>query len=161
MYTEVVVPRKDSNGAKLLKGILGVLTICCFVIGLILFRIAFVGAVIFGFLFWKVAQNVGIEYQYCLLEDDFDIDKVIANSRRKHVLTVKTSQIVMVAPKGSSELNGYESWAVQDVSANDPEVPPYVMVCHVNGAKKRLLLQMNEALLKSLKRQLGSKVVEA
>lgn len=161
MYTEVVVPRKNTGGGKLLKNALLALAVVCLILGMSLMPIAFVGVVVFGLLFWKVEQHVDIEYQYCLLEDDFDIDKVISNSRRKHIATIKTSQIVAVAPKASENLNGYESWAALDVSANDSSRPPYVMVCHINGAKKRVLLQMNDNLLKSLKRQLGSKVFES
>ncbi len=161
MYTEVVVLRKNAPGVKVLKMVLGALTVICLAVGITMFYPLLVGAVIFGLLFWKLSQSVDIEFQYNLMEDDFDIDKVIGNSKRKHILTVKTGQIVMVAPIDSPELSSYESWSTLDVSAKEPDKKPYAMICHVDGAKKRILIQMNEALLRSLKRQLGSKVLTA
>lgn len=159
MYTEVVVPQKDSPVMNILRYVAGALCIVCLLTGITILPLALVGAAIFGFLFWFISQRVGIEYQYCLIDEDLDIDKVIGNTRRKHIFTVKTSQVVLVAPMHSSELQHYDSWPTLDASAKDSENAPYAMICHVNGNKKRILLQMNDELLRGLKRKLGSKVI--
>lgn len=156
MYTEVVATRKNNPLLKVLQITAGVLAIVCLLLGFLLLPQAFIAAAIFAVLYWLIGQNTNLEFQYFHMDDEMDIDKVIGNSKRKHIATVKMGQVILLAPLGTPELSHYDSLPTLDVSSKDPDSKPYVMICPVNGQKKRVLLQMNDALLKSLKRQLGS-----
>ncbi len=157
MYTEVFVPRKNAPILKVLKIASAVLTLVCLALTPVNL-IALAGVVVFALLFWQLSLRVDIEYQYIYLDGDLQIDKVIGNARRKHIATVKVGEILLIAPQNAPVLHNHRDCPTVDVCANDKAKPPVVMVCRTNDTNKKFLLQMNDALLEILKRQIPSKL---
>lgn len=46
-------------------------------------------------------QNTSIEYEYIMTNNELDIDKIIAKSRRKRIQTIDFKQIIFMAPVDS------------------------------------------------------------
>lgn len=161
IFTETIVKREGIRSAKTLQSILSSAALFCLFMGLTFALIFLAGAALAGIGWFLLRQNADVEFEYIQTETDMDIDKVIANSSRKHILTVELKQVMVVAPVGSSQLDRFQDLKTRDFSAQNPNEPPYVMVCAVGGNKQRLLLQLNEKALSSLKKAIPSKVFEA
>lgn len=156
MYTEVVVPRKNIPLLSVLRMILGVLGALSLLVGIVFSPLLLPGALlVFGC--WLTGRHLGLEFQYCLVEDELQIDKVIGNDRRKHLATVRACEIVCAVPTGSPEARHFQSWSTIDVSAKDDSKNPYVLACNSGGRSQKFILSMNDALETGLKRLLGTK----
>ena len=160
IFTESIVRRKPLPGGSKLKT---ACKWCCLgSVGLLLgMSVIFViPAVVFGIAWYFLHQNADIEFEYAHTNGEFDIDKVIANSSRKKVLSVDLSRVDIIAPIDSPELERFDGLKRMDYSARDPENPPYGMVCMVKGERKMLLLQLDEKMLAGLKKWLPGKVMQ-
>lgn len=160
IFTESIVRRKPMPGGNALQSVCKVMTIGCAILGLGMHFILLIPAAVFGIGWYFVRQNADVEFEYTHTNGDFDIDKVIANSSRKRVLSVDLSRVDIIAPLDSPELERYEDLKRVDYSAKDPENPPYGMVCTLKDGKKLLLLQLDEKMLTGLKKWMPSKVMK-
>lgn len=160
IFTESIVRRKPMPGGSTLETVFKVLAIGCAILGLGVHFILLVPAAVFSVLWYLVRQNADVEFEYAHTNGDFDIDKVIANSSRKRVLSVDLSRVDVVAPMDSPELERYQGLKMADYSAKDPENPPYGMVCTLKDGKKLLVLQLDEKMLAGLKKWMPSKVIK-
>lgn len=158
IYTETIVKRERVGALSTLQSFLSGAAIFCAFMGLTFAWIFLVGAALAGIGWFLLRQNTDVEFEYIQTATDLDIDKVIANSSRKHVLTVELKQVMVVAPLGSPELERFQGLKTRDFSAQKPTEPPYVMVCVTGGNKQRLLLQLNEKAFTSLKKAIPTKV---
>lgn len=160
IFTESIVKRKSMVDGGKLESVCKWL--CLGSVGLLLgmSTIFVVPAVVFGVAWFVVHQNGDVEFEYAHTNGDFDIDKVIANSSRKKVVSVDLSRVDIIAPVDSPELERFMGLKKADYSAKDPENPPYGMVCLVKGERKLLLLQLDEKMLESLRKWMPSKVVK-
>lgn len=159
VFTESVVKRKPMAGGSALETGCKVLTIALGLLGLCLRYALLIPAAVFGVAWYFIHQNADVDYEYAHTNGDLDIDKVIANSSRKRVVSVDLSRVEIVAPVDSPELERYVGLKIADYSAKDPENPPYGMVCVVKGNRKLLLLQLDEKMLASLKKWMPDKVI--
>ena len=48
-----------------------------------------------------------IEFEYILVNDELDIDKIVGKRKRKRIITIKKSEIISVGKVGSSDYNEY------------------------------------------------------
>lgn len=160
IFTESIVKRKSMVDGGKLESVCKWL--CLGSVGLLLgmSTIFVVPAVVFGVAWLIVHQNADVEFEYAHTNGEFDIDKVIANSSRKKVVSVDLSRVDIIAPVDSPELERFMGLKKADYSAKDPENPPYGMVCMVKGERKLLLLQLDEKMLESLRKWMPSKVVK-
>ncbi len=158
IYTESVVPVPSKPIYKVAKFILMALT------ALSVFAVGFAGlifvlfAAVFGFLLYRVMQKDGGEYEYVHTNNSFDVDLVISNSRRKHLLTVDLDQVALVAKADSSEMDGYSHLPETDYSGDAQTDTLYAMVYTDTGKRKRLLLKIESNMYRSLKQWMPEKV---
>ena len=160
IFTESIVRRKPLPGGSMLKT--ACKWFCLGSVGLLLglSTIFVIPAAVFGIGWYLCHQNTDVEFEYAHTNGEFDIDKVIANSSRKKVLSVDLSRVDIIAPIDSPELERFDSLKRKDYSARDPENPPYGMVCMVKGERRMLLLQLDEKMLAGLKKWLPGKVMQ-
>ncbi len=158
IFTETIVKRERIGALGTLQTVLSGAAIFFLFLGMTFALIFLVGAALAGIGWFLLRQNTDVEFEYIQTETDLDIDKVIANSSRKHILTVELKQVMVVAPVGSPELDRFQNLKTRDFSAQNPKEPPYVMVCAVGGNQQRLLLQLNEKAFNGLKKAIPGKV---
>ena len=66
------------------------------------FGIFFAAVVIF--VAYKFAQTTDIEFEYCAINGDIDVDKIFAKKRRKKFVSVSAERIEKIIPAESEEL---------------------------------------------------------
>ncbi len=160
-YTELLVKCKTSPAMKALKGFLAAVTAIAVVLAVLTFNwVVFIVAIVLGVGCYFVSQNVDLEYEYLHLNDELDIDKIMNKSKRKRVATIDLGSVEVVAPLGSHALDRHQQLKVLDFSAKDPNQKPFVMVCKVGDNMTKVVLQMNQKMIKDLKYRMPRKVVE-
>ena len=139
-YKELLV--KKERGAKdtILRVISAVPTVLAVLLTLVTFNLLFLIITIgFGVLTYFVFQWTDIEYEYLLLE--ITIDKIMAKTRRKRVLSISVDKIEILAPVKSHQLDSFKSRQVKTVDysagADLPEEKQYAM--YYDGSQKYLL----------------------
>ena len=128
-YKELLVRREKSTKDTLLRVVsiiptvlIGFLTLLT---GNILF---FIVAVAFGVLDYFVFQWTDIEYEYLYLDKEISIDKIMAKTRRKRVLTIDVNKIEILAPENSYQLDSYRNRQVKKISHKSSATPNAVQL---------------------------------
>ena len=158
-YTEVVVSRKNPPGLKAKRNLAFAAALVSLA-GTMLTWFCLPLTVVLGVLALRLTEKLDIEYQYYQLGNDFDIAKITGGRKRKEIATLDLSQVMLIAPADSDRAADYADWVTADFSARDPEHAPWAVICTHRGNRRRVLIQMNEPLLRALKRQLPGKVFE-
>ena len=159
-YRELIVPKLDNQGKK--TGILaggiaaGVLTL---LLSLITGRMALlILPLLIGFGTWYLYVQNCIEYEYVISGDELVITKILAESRRKPMLTVSIDKFtafgsIMGAPPVDAGTTLVLACSQQDTDTY------YADFDHEDYGRTRLLLTPNEDILlyfvKKLPRNLG------
>ena len=106
-----------------------------------------------------IIQWTSIEYEYLYLDKEITIDKIMAKTRRKRVLTIDVNKIEILAPEKSYQLDSYRNRQVKaiDYSAGHdlPDQKLYVMF--YEGSQK-YLLNLTEDFAKTIKGIIPRKV---
>lgn len=156
-YEECVVPRIPGKGDQIKRVCFLILTVLSAICAVILSLLFAVPALIFGFLYYRERQNANCEYEYVQTNNIFDVDLVSGNASRKQLVSLDLERVILLAPKDSAELAVFRSAKEDDYSGNQ-ETNLYIMVYDAGGQKKKLILQLNEKMLGSLKQWLPGKV---
>ncbi len=158
-YVEVLVKRKPIEGFRTIKSIVGGLAIACLIMGVLAGGVLFlILAAILGLVYYFKILRLNVEYEYFYMDGEFEITQIFNQTRRKSFMTLNEGMIELVASLTADEMDYYGRAKEIDCSANEPENPPYVIVCSYKGATHKVLIQMNEELLKAMKRQMPGKV---
>jgi len=116
-------------------------------------------AAILWIIYFFAKRILEVDYEYIQTNDILDIDMVMGSSRRANVLTFPLSQVLIVAPWDSEELEEFDYIKPSDYSARDLRDRPYVMICVVKEQKRKLYLQLDEKMLHTLKQVIPQKVI--
>ena len=158
-YVEVLVKRTPMNGYEMLKKVIGGLTIVWALLGLMLGNIpVLIFAVILGLIYYFKILRMNVEYEYFYMDGEFEITQIFNQTKRKSFMTLNEGMIELVAPITADEVDYYGRAKEIDCSAKEPENAPYVIVCNYKGAVHKVYIQMNDELLKAMKRQMPGKV---
>lgn len=157
-YTEQLVKRRASKGAVLVKAGLSLLTVLAFLSFFlftpgILFLAVMIAVDIFAF------RQLDLEFEYLYVNGDLDIDKIMAKQRRKKVFETNISELEILAPTGSAELNAFQKVKTHNFSTLEPDHKTYTMVIVRNGEKEKIIFEPNQIILDGMKMLAPRKVV--
>lgn len=126
---------------------------------------AFGVLIIFGVFYggWYLITNLNIEYEYSLTNGELDVDMIIAERRRKRLLTVHCKEFEILAPvndnhKKEMEDTGinYKVYACSSMEANRL----YFCIFNLSGKGKTLLIfEPDNRMLDSFKTIIPRKVL--
>ena len=156
IYTDSVVCKKSFPGYKLVHNGLLVLA----VMSLLMANIAtvfLIGAVVFAIGAFLVWRGTEVEYEYIHTNNTLDIDKVIHNARRRSLLSIDLNQVLQISPL--DETRGLSRLKKRDYTGDGDDSRMYAMICVVKGEKTAVLLQLDDRMLASLKKQIPGKFV--
>lgn len=111
IFYEYIV--KHKRGAReyliLIGAVLGamILSFALLIFGGALFQFGGIGLLLFAGIWYGayilIKFNFNIEYEYILTNNELDIDKIMAQSRRKRIITIDFKNIEICAPVDSPE----------------------------------------------------------
>lgn len=73
---------------------------------------------------WYLSRNFKLEFEYIVTGAEMDVDKIVAQSRRKRLITVKLRNIEMMAPAKESYRREIEAPGIKtriDASTGNPD----------------------------------------
>lgn len=151
-YIELLVKKPDSKTAtllhKLMIGVGAVLFLAglfTYLVFMLLGLVLLIGSII-PMLF------TDIEYEYLLLGKEFTVDRIRKKENRKTVADYDLGTMVVMAPKGSEQLNRYEQLKVVDYSSDSEEGNPYEIVVDGKAGKVRVLVDTTQELVDTIRR---------
>ncbi|MDL2300239.1 DUF6106 family protein [Clostridiaceae bacterium OttesenSCG-928-D20] len=102
---------------------------------------------------------VGVEYEYCFISGDVDIDKIIGQKRRKKCLSFNVRNVELVAPCDSGHKNKLEAKYDFKLDARGEGIGPkdWMLICRDDNNRHSLLVfnpssRILEALRQSVRR---------
>lgn len=157
-YVEVLVKRIVPR-AKKLKVLILFFTFLSLGIGMLLsIPIFYISAMILWLIYHFKITRMDCEYEYYYLNGVLDIAVIYNQSKRKDVISFTDSEMELVVQKDSLETQRYSSAKTIDCSAKYDSDKQYLIVVRCNGEWKKVIVQMNDELLKALKKQSPMKV---
>ena len=129
-FVEHLVKRQSSSADTLKK--VGIVVAAVILFVLLLFASPFLGpfsffavaaacGVVFG-AYWLITR-MNVEYEYILTGDEIDVDKIIAQRKRKRLLTVKVGTFERFAPYNPDmyDPNDFDNCVMACIAPDDPE----------------------------------------
>ncbi len=161
MYIEILIPRIRSAASVLGQAALITLTGLAIVCGVVLHPLFLIAAVAFLVVDFIFLPRFNVEYEYLYVNGELTVDRIFSKSRRKRAGSYRIDQLELMAPLGSSRLEGLSRGTgirTLDYSSHRPEAQVYVMYLTGSGQKERVLLEPNEKMLKELRLKMQGKV---
>ena len=154
-YRELIVPRLDNKGkaAGILTG--GGLIVLIAVAGSFVFGSAallFVAALA-AFGTWYLWNRERIEYEYIISGDQLEVTKIIAQSKRAHMITVTLRQFTAFGQLRAAEPSPAGQTTVLACSAQDDSAY-YADFDHEEYGQTRLIFTPNDDILRYLTKHL-------
>lgn len=111
-------------------------------------------AVLFGYLAYYLIRSRNIEFEYALTNSELDVDKIIDQKRRKHLLTVDCKNFEVMArvnsDKFTEDIKSIKNRIEAVSSMSSPDV--YFAVFENGGVKTLLFFEPNEKMLEAIGR---------
>lgn len=158
-YVEQIIKRKDPVYAIPAK--IGAAVLC--MLGFLLAMAAWYGFIVLiaaAVLAYFVWLNMKLEYEYLYIDGAFSVDKIMNKTRRKKILDTTKDELLVVAPKGSTEEKdaaGHNAKVI-DLTSGNASVKAYAYVFQQNGEKKVAYIEANADLLNHMRYDSPSKV---
>ena len=162
IYVECLVKSKTPMLAKLGRGLLTLLTVSCILLIFLfppLLLFALIGAILFGAGAYVVKLFTDLEYEYLYLDKELAVDKIMAKTRRKRVVSYQLDRIEILAPIKSYRLDNYRKRQakVKDYSIGEELQPDRRYLMFYEGGEK-IVLSPSEELIKVMKNAAPRKV---
>ena len=161
LYTELLVKKEKTAKDSLIRiGLMTLVVLLAFV-GLFIYPLFLLGAVAAGVAAYFIIPRTELEFEYLFVNGEMDIDKIMAKSKRKRVLSFNLAEADIAAPVKSHRMdyyNGNQKMKVLDFSSGNPEHNRMAVITRVNNEACRIILEPDEALVKSMKNSAPSKV---
>lgn len=161
LYSELLVKRERTIKDSIIKYGLIVLTVIAVIASLISTPLIWIAAIALGIVCYFVIPKTDVEYEYLFVNGEFDIDMVMAKSKRKRVKSFNLSEADLVAPLNSHRMdyyNGNQNMKVLDYSSGNPQHKRFGVITRLDNATCKIILEPDEALAQAMKKTAPSKV---
>lgn len=161
LYSEFLVKKESTAKDAIVKYGLIVLTILAAGAGLFISPLLLVLAIALGVACYFVIPRTDLEYEYLFVNGEFDIDMVMAKSKRKKVMSVNLSEADLIAPLNSHKMdyyNGNSRMKTLDYSSGNPEHKRFAIIMKAGGENGRIIIEPDDEMAKAIKNSAPSKV---
>jgi hypothetical protein len=167
-FIEYLIKKQPTgrDWAMRLLVLFGTVVVCCIllVLGRIFLEFSIIllalcaGAIYLG---WRLFTSFDLEYEYIVTNGEMDVDKIIAQRKRKREVTLKFKDIEIMAPIGPAHQREFENPSFQTkIEAGNPAAPgAYFIAAHTEKrGYTRLVFEPDERIVESAKRSAPRKV---
>lgn len=139
-YVECLVSAKKSKFAKVMTVFLIFLAVV-FCLAMILIPASLLLAIIAGIAAYFVNLYSSVEYEYLYLDKELSVDRILAQSRRKRMVTYSLERMEIFAPINSWHLDNFKNRNVKpvDYSIGHELQPDLRYVMYYEGGVKVIL----------------------
>lgn len=141
-YKELLVKREKGAKEALIRAACVALTVVAGLLTLMTGKITlFIAVIVLGVLDYFIFQWTDIEFEYLYLDKEISVDKIMAKTRRKKLLTIDVNKIEIMAPEKSHQLDSYRNrqTKVTDLSAGHDLPEQKLYWIYYEGSQKFLM----------------------
>ncbi|MDE7030985.1 MAG: hypothetical protein K2P63_13625 [Lachnospiraceae bacterium] len=152
-YKELLVKRDKGFKETLIRGACITVTVLLALLMLATANVViFIMVIAFGALDYFVLQWTDIEFEYLYLDKEISVDKIMAKTRRKKLVTLAVDKIEIMAPEKSHQLDSYRNrqTKVTDLSAGH-DLPDQKLYWVFYEGNQRFLMNFTEDFAKTIK----------
>ena len=155
-FCEVLIRKKSLPGGRGLVFGFGILCVAVWISGIFLLPLLLPAAALTALLWWIWRRN-NTEYEYSYVGGEIRIDRIVARSRRKHLITLEKEGILKVAPENM--FRGPENGLiVADYSSGEEGKQVYALLYEKKGRRMKVLFEPGEKMLSMMKSALPGKI---
>ncbi len=149
-YVEVLVKRKAPIYMSFLKILTIMMTVCFVLLGAVIGPAIIIG-VVMGIAAYFIYLNADVEYEYLYVDRELSIDKIMAKSKRKRILSFDMGKMEVLAPIHSHQLDSYKNRKakVMDFSSGEVKQPDRRYAFFYDGTTQ-VIIEPNEELIKAI-----------
>ena len=146
-----------------------ILTVALFVVTCVFFLLALMApvffsiiTVLFAVLWYFMAFQTGIEYEYTYYDGEMRFSKIIAKRKRKGIAMVQMDDVIAFAPKGDRSLYQYENnpqVKTRDLSSGKKDAKLYVLVAKTEEDYQMTIFEPDEQYLDAVCIKYRQKVI--
>ena len=127
-FKEQLVTKKPDNTVFIKRAIIFIVAVLIAVF--LLIKLFFISIILIFLLFlgaYFLIRNFDVEYEYICTNGDLDVDKIIAKSRRKRLISVN---LKTVTDFGLTSGKSYEKeYSTINATSGDPDDESYFLLC--------------------------------
>ncbi|MGN8630015.1 DUF6106 family protein [Blautia sp. HCP3S3_G3] len=161
LYYELLVKKETTAMDRVKKFGLIFLTAVFVFGGLFISPLLLLVALALGIACYFIIPSTDLEFEYLFVNGELDIDKVMAKTKRKKVISLDVAQADLIAPVNSHRMdyyNGNQKMKTMDFSSGNPEHKRFAMITRVGTESCRVIIEPDEKMALSIKNSAPSKV---
>ena len=161
LYSELLVKKESTAQDAIIKYGLIVLTVLAVFAGLFITPLSLIVAIALGVACYFVIPRTDLEYEYLFVNGEFDIDMVMAKSKRKKVMSMNLSEVDLIAPLDSHRMdyyNGNSRMKTLDYSSGNPQHKRFAVITKNGGENSKIIIEPDEQMAQAIKNSAPSKV---
>jgi hypothetical protein len=159
-YVELIVKRKTPLKEQMLKVAIIIITVIAFLIGMVN-QIVLIAAIGMGILAYFLVPRFDLEYEYILINNELDIDKIMSRTRRKRVISYDLTKMVILAPLNSHHMDYHKNnrnLKAANYSSLIEKNKKYAMVIHTEKENQFVIFEPDKNMLNILQKNAPRKV---
>lgn len=112
-YFEIMVKKQSMPYMKFLTLISQVLGCCFLLLGVFGVLLAFLPGILCFIAWYFLRLYKTVEFEYLYVDKELQIDRILGKTKRKRMETLELSQLEIMAPKNSHELDRYRNSKIE------------------------------------------------
>ena len=159
-YKEILVKRQTPVGMRVLKGALIGLTVLSLVVGLLMWPLLIVGAILIAVDYF-VVPKFEVEYEYLYVNGELDIDAIYSRQKRKKMGTYDMAELEILALSDSHAIDSYKNKQgvkINDYTSLDPQVKSYLLVFNKEKGQEMIRVELEDSIISDIRRIAPRKV---
>lgn len=145
-YIEHCTAQVKSSKETALKALFISLMAFCIIISFFigLLPIGILLAMLFGFFL----RGRDYQYEYILVQDELNVDKIIRKEKRKHITTIPLANAEQMLPASEAmRLTHIQFQKTRDFTSGDPHANVQILVINNGGVKEKVVWEPNSELI--------------
>lgn len=153
IFIEQFVKQKMPIFKLMLKYFILALTVVFALAGFLLFPLFLCIAILLGLLFWWVNMQCQVEFEYSCMSDELNIDRIIAQQKRKGIIRMVIGKMEILAPSDSPRLkeHKYAHAKVLNCSSREKNAKTYTIIYNGDDGRFEVIFEPEEEILQALK----------
>ncbi|MDO4324646.1 MAG: DUF6106 family protein [bacterium] len=159
-YAEWLVKQKEPAYAWPVRIGMGFLCAVAFLAAVLTGIIGMIALVAVGAATYFVFRGLKVEYEYLYVTNQFSIDKIMNQMKRKKAMECSMDEIQMIAPVKSDTLKNYErsDMKVVDYSSKEPNARLFAMIYQNGGVTTKVIFEPSDKMLQCFRMTAPRKV---
>lgn len=117
-------------------------------------------AAVVVYIAYKFAQTTDVEFEYCIINGDIDIDSIFAKKRRKRLISVTADRIEKIAPIENEEIKAANVKKTYFAAISKTDDSNYAIIFKGKSGLEKLIIVDDDKTLLQLQTFMPRKVIK-